>query len=271
MLPLWRDEIGIHLSPTLVVLTRLKRGVRPQRIGHEIVQVEGDALGFESALQVLGRLLEDVRWQGANARVVVADSWARYAIVPWADRLSSSERQAHAWHVMEQAYGDMRADWRLAVADAGQGGPRLACSIPMLLHDTVFEACRRARLRVRSLQPQLVVAYNCASGEIGSKAGWFVSLASGTLAAAQFGPRGWSQVRALRIGSDWSAELQRLRRFGRLTAQNADDARVFVDAPVWLQHLIGSGIEGLEILPSAGDAPLRGTLPSLMALRALHP
>lgn len=271
MLPLWRDEIGIHLSSTLVVLTRLKRGVRPQRVGHEVVPVEGGAPGFEPALQVLGRLLDDVRWQGANARVVVADSWVRYAIVPWADRLSSSERQAHAWHVMEQAYGEMQVEWRLALADAGQGHPRLSCALPIPLHDSVFEICRKANLRLRSLQPQLVVAYNCASRDIGSTAGWFVSLASGTLAAAQFGPRGWSQVRALRIGNDWSAELNRLRRFGRLTAQSADDARVFVDAPVWLQRLIGNSIDGLEVLPAASDAPHRGTLQSLVALRALHP
>jgi hypothetical protein len=143
--------------------------------------------------------------------------------------------------------------------------------MPAMLHDSVLESCRKARLRVRSLQPQLVVAYNCASPDIGSAAGWFVSLGSGTLSAAQFGPRGWSQVRALRIGSDWSAELQRLRRFGRLTAQSAEDARVFVDAPVWVQLLIGSNMEGLEILPSRPDTASRGTLQSLVALRALHP
>ena len=65
--------------------------------------------------------------------------------------------------------------------------------------------------------------------------------------------------------------LQRLRRFGRLTAQSAEDARVFVDAPVWLQRLIGTSIDGLELLPCQADAPVRGTLQSLVALRALHP
>lgn len=271
MLPLWRDEIGIHLSSTLVVLTRLKRGVRPQRIAHDIVPVEDGASGFESALRTLDRLLEDVRWQGANARIVVADSWVRFAILPWAERLNSSERQSHAWHVMEQAFGEMQAEWRLAISESGQGRPRLACAMPTLLLENVFEASRKARLRTLSLQPQLVVAYNCASRNIDAATGWFVSLASGTLSAAQFGPRGWSQVRALRIGNDWSAELQRLRRFGRLTAQSAEDSRVFVDAPVWLQRLIGSSIDGLEVLPSPEEAPARGTLHSLVALRALHP
>ncbi|MFO1504119.1 MAG: hypothetical protein U1F39_09930 [Steroidobacteraceae bacterium] len=271
MSPLWRDEVGLHLSSTLVVINRLKKGMRPQCIAKEAVPVEGGGPGFEPMLRVLDALLEDVRWHGANARVVVADGWARFAIVPWAQRLSEAERQAHAWHVMEQAYGEMQPHWRLALADTGPGNPRLACAMPTVLHDSILESCRKAQLRVCSLQPQLVVAYNCASRDIHSGAGWFVSLASGTLSAAQFGPRGWSQVRALRIGNDWSAELQRLRRFGRLTAQSAEDARVFVDAPVWLQRLIGTSIDGLELLPCQADAPVRGTLQSLVALRALHP
>lgn len=272
MLPLWRDEVGIHLSPAMVVTTRLKRGIRPTQAAHEEAPVDGGMRGFEPALRVLDRQLEDLRWQGANARIVLADGWVRYAIVPWAERLNATERHAHAWHVMEQAFGEsMQDNWRLALTDTGAGQPRLACAMPAMLHDALFESCRRAKLRVRSLQPQLVAAYNCASRDIGSRAGWFVSVASGTLSAAQFGPRGWSQVRALRIGNDWSAELQRLRRFGRLTAQSAEDSRVFVDAPAWLQHMAGAGVEGLEILATPADSASRGTLQWLLAHRAQHP
>jgi hypothetical protein len=272
VLPLWRDEVGIHLSPTLVVLNRVKRGVRPALAAHEETSVDGGLRGFEPALRVLDHQLEDVRWQGANARIIVADGWVRYAIVPWAERLSRLERHAHAWHVMEQAFGEsMQDNWRLALTESGAGLPRLACALPAVLHDSVIESCRRAKLRPRSLQPQLVVAYNCASSGIGSSAGWFVSVASGTLSAAQFGPRGWSQVRALRIGNDWSAELQRLRRFGRLTAQSAEDSRVFVDAPAWLQRMAGSEVEGLEMLATPAESPPRGTLQSLLSLRAMHP
>jgi len=35
-------------------------------------------------------------WQGAPLRVVVADSWVRYAIVPWVAELNSSDEKSGA-------------------------------------------------------------------------------------------------------------------------------------------------------------------------------
>lgn len=271
MSPLWRDEIGLYVSPTVIIVNRMRRGLRPVCEAHEsvdLVPVAGG--GFEVPLQALTGLLEDVRWRNANVRIVVADSWVRFALVPWSAGLTSDERLTHSWHVMEQAFGEMRNDWRLAVGNTGAGWAQLACAMPAALNDGLLQVAAQAGLRVLSLQPQLVVAFNCARDRIPPASGWFVTMNAGSLAAAQFGPHGWEQVRSVRIGSDWEAELRRLRRFGQLTARGAEDARVFVDAPLWVQHLAKMDVEGLEMLPPpAGQA--RATLQSLVTLKGVHP
>ena len=40
MSPLWRDEVGLYLSPRRVVLTRMKRGIRPVHAAERNVVVE---------------------------------------------------------------------------------------------------------------------------------------------------------------------------------------------------------------------------------------
>jgi len=96
--PLWHDEIGAYLSPHRVCLVRMQRGVRPKPIAeHEQALESAHAGGWSAPLDALEALLTQPDWQGAHLRVVLADHWARYAIVPWAAALSSTgEQLAHA-------------------------------------------------------------------------------------------------------------------------------------------------------------------------------
>ena len=264
----WRDEVGLLIAPTCVVATRRSGGFR-SRFEDEFQTVEpDDEGGYGRALQAVSELLQATKWQRADARIVIADAWVRYAMVPWVSGLTLSERLVHSWHVFEQAYGDMRQDWTLTLTDTAPGGQQLACAMPNMLLETLSSLAATARLRIQNLQPQLVVAFNCSRRLIPVPNGWFVSMAAGSLAAAQFGPGGWQQVRSVRIGSDWAAELQRLRRFGQLTASTANEGRIFVDAPYWVRKMADSGLAGLEILeqPETGR---RSTLQMLVALKGV--
>lgn len=271
MSPLWRDEVGISVAPGSVVLNRMRRGIRPHCVAEEYQGVNApDEQGWGAPLQVLASALKSVKWQDAAARIVVANIWTRFAMVPWAAGLNSDERIVHARHILEQTFGEMSAEWKVTVSDALPGQDRLACAIPVALFDGLAAIAHEARLKVLSLQPHLVVAFNCARAQIAPGTGWFVSMSAGSLAAAQFGPDGWQQVRSIRIGDDWNAELQRLRRFGRLTARSADDARVFVDAPFCVSNAAQFGGEGLEVV-RADRARARDTLQMLVAIKSMCP
>ena len=250
MSPQWRDEIAILLTPRRVALTRMCRGIRPRCVGEANLRVEnGSYVDWRPALAVLHAQLADPAWQRADARVVISDHWARYAIVPWSDDiLNNEERVAHGRICLAGIYGKVTDQWQVSVSEAAPGQARVACAIPETLLGEIRGALEAYRLRLISAQPQLIAAYNAWRDRLPDANGWFVAIDEGTLAAARLVRESWDRVYAARIGSDWMAELQRLRTFGRLVAQDGENGRVYVDAPMWLQQLAGSHDTGIEWL-----------------------
>jgi hypothetical protein len=245
--PLWRDEIAIRFAPGELVLTRTRRGLRPIWVGDLRRNVEAFTLtDWHGALAVLDGCLRERAWQRANVRVVLSNHWTRYAIVPWANDITTEEeRLAHARICLANVYGVAADQWHVGLSQARPGATRVACAIPGELYEALRSTVEANGSRLVSVQPQLTVSYNGWKSHLGDTAGWFVNIDEGSLAAARLAADGWDRVYCARIGTDWSLELQRLRTFGRLANSDSDDCRVFVAAPEWLRKLAGGGEEGI--------------------------
>jgi hypothetical protein len=88
----------MYLAPHRVALTRLKRGMSGQVIASRQCDVANGSAGNPSAsFACLTDLLTDSQWQDASARVILADSWVRYGLVPApAVTLDTDGRLSHA-------------------------------------------------------------------------------------------------------------------------------------------------------------------------------
>ena len=237
MSPLWRDEVAIFLAPRRIALARRSRGLNP-RTGSatEIAVSTGHSGDFAPALARLAEVLAEPTWQDAAARIIVADSWARYGIVPWPSlRLDSEGRLSHARYVLAENYGDALSDWNVSLADAPPGRAYVACAMPAALKTGLEEVLAGARLRLVSLQPQLIVAFNAWREQLPADDAWFVSLDEGCLAAVHLSRGAWDRVHMARLSQDWVIELERLRAFGRLSRNGAAGSRMLVDAPAWMR------------------------------------
>lgn len=250
MSPLWRDEIGILLTPRRLALSRMSRGIRPRCIGEASQRVMAASLtDWRPALAALHQQLADAAWRGANARIVISDHWARYAIVPWSDDLSSdAERLAHGRICLANIFGKVANQWQVTLSDAPPGQARIACAMPESLLGEIRATLDAHRLPLVSAQPQLIAAYNGWRDRLPDDGSWFVTIDEGTLAAARLAARGWDRVYSVRIGTDWEVELRRLMTFGQLAAQDGENSRVYVDAPRWLRELAGDCGRGIEWL-----------------------
>jgi hypothetical protein len=257
--PLWRDEVAILIGPRQLVLTRMSRGLRPRCIADRRRTVDGSlSLDWRPALAALGTCLSEAEWQDANLRVVVANHWARYAIVPWANDITNDEeRLAHARICLAGIYGNVAEQWRVGLSHAAPGAARIACAVEGDLIDEMGALVAARGLRLSSIQPQLVASFNGWRRKLEDRRGWFVNIDEGSLAAARLIGGGWDRVYSARIGSDWAIELQRLRTFGRLAAKHSENGRVFVAAPAWLRKLADTDDVGIEWLEDedrgAGD------------------
>ena len=270
MSPQWRDEIGILFAPRRLVLARVSRGLRPRRVGERFTDIAtGHFANWEPALEALREQLAEKPWQNAGVRVVLADQWVRYMIVPWqASLYGDAERMVHARHLLAGMYGDMD-DWTPTLSEAMPGRAQVATALPSALLAGLMTAIESSGGRLISLQPQLITAFNRASPQLPGTGCWFVSVDEGSLAAAHVTPNGWDRVHAVRIGNDWSAELRRLRLFGRIATGGTADERVFVCAPLWLRPAANDGDDGLEWLEEEQPAG-GGTVAQLAWLQAHH-
>ena len=259
MSPLWRDEIGLFVAPRRIVIARMKRGIRPVNMDERnIVVATRETNSWEAALDTLQICLEDPTWHAANLRLIIADTYARYAIVPWSDKLSDAdERIQHARLCMGTTFGDVVSQWTVTVSDAPPGSAQVACAIPTALLDRIRSLTEPHNLKIKSVQPQLIAAFNGWRDKLPRGDAWFVALDEGSLAAAHFTATQWDYVRSVRIGTDWEVELKRLQTFGRLARTGGEEPKVYVDAPRWLREKAAGadrGFEWLEESPAGSDA-----------------
>ncbi len=267
---LWRDEVGIFLGPRRIVLNRMRRGLRPVCVAeHASTVAAGGYNGWAPALSVLAAELADARWRQANTRIVIANHWVRYAVVPWSKDLSDeAERLAHGRLLLQEIYGDAVDGWTVALGETTFGRSQLACAMPSELQAELQLILDSAGLRMLSLQPHLVVSFNRWRRRMTPAGGWLVQIDEGTLAAVRLDGDSWEEVHCVRIGTDWSAELKRLQTFGRLASGRSEASRVLVEAPFWLRQIAADTSESLEWLDPADE--VTGTLDRLAQIAGMH-
>ncbi len=239
MSPLWRDEVGIFLGPGKLVLARMRRGVRPKFVEETGVIIAcPDIADWRPTLLALEELTNDELWQDANVRVVISDHWTRYAVLPWSANLSSdSERLAHAKLILANTYGDLVERWTVRLSDSRPGASAIVSAVSSEMLHRLDELLGPRKLRLISLQTQLVVSYNRWRDRLPDTAAWFASIDEGSLAAMHLTNGHCDRVRSVRISDDWSVELRRIQTMGRLAQSRADEGQVFVDAPAWLRNV----------------------------------
>jgi hypothetical protein len=255
--PLWRDEVAIYLAPRKVALARRARGLKTRISAVTEVAVPGGGSGDSGpALAQLAELLLEPTWADAAAHVVIADAWARYCIVPaTAAPLDAEGRRAQARYVLEDAYGEGVSDWDIVLEDAPPGRISVACAMPEGLKAELIAALSPARLKLMSMQPQLVVAFNAWRRRLPSDDAWFIALEDGWLSAVHLAHGAWDRIHAARLSSEPRVELERLQAFGSLTRAAGSAGRMFVEAPPWMRERAkrsGIGLEWLEADEAAG-------------------
>jgi hypothetical protein len=241
----------VYLAQRRVCLVRMRRGIRPT-LAAEVQQADAHATpGWEGAIALLERHLLEPTWSDARLRVVVADQWVRYTVVPWSDALTStSEQLGHARELMGGIFGTEMGDWTVSLSQAPPGASRLASAMPTALLEALRESALRHGQKLASVQPQLIAAYNTWRHVLpADAAAWFVTVEEGSLAALRLCADGIDRVHAVRIGLDWARELKRLQTFGRLASASPTDGRVYVDLPAALRALkpeVSAELEWLE-------------------------
>jgi hypothetical protein len=267
---LFPDEIGILIGPSRILLVKSCGRLRPQTVAEQALACKPEtAGGYKAALELLEVELASEPWRDANLRVVVSDHFVRYEMLPWSVELRrKSERLAHARYLLAATYGEIADAWTVAISDGPPGAPRLVAAMSTEFV-TDLEALISARgLKLVSLQPHAVVAYNLSRHRLPKDPAWFAAMDEGSLVAMHVSEGRCDRVRSVRLSDDWEIELHRIRTMARLAQNQPAEGRVFVDAPLHVRMLAREEDTGVTWLD---NKQLRAsTLARLAAMKELH-
>jgi hypothetical protein len=220
-----------------VSLSWLKK--KPLRIGlgaKRIIVSGGKAVELQSgddwrgALGALPAVLQSHR--GSEASVVLADQFARYALLQHNDAVRNSDQWlALARHRFGALHGAVAADWEVKVTQTAPLGARLACAIDRELVEQLITTFAGTGVRLISVQPFLVAAFNRIRKTVGNGSCWIVVEEPGRLTLALIRRGAWVAIRSRRSDERWRLVLPEiLEREGAFLGLDEPCTRVIVCA-----------------------------------------
>ena len=198
MSPLFPESIVIKLSPAEV------------SVGSKSISCD-PAFGAEPWQGALAALKALELPKKCRVTLVLSNHFVRYAVVPWSSALGTpAEEEAYVRHHFARIHGERAKGWSLRASPGTGAEPRLASAIDKALLDelkTLFAG--KPGVKLASIQPQLMAAFNRWRRAIPAGGAWLVLAEAERACVALHGGGGW---RAVHNGKgEWLALLDRER------------------------------------------------------------
>lgn len=263
-----RNELSIFLYPERVALLRIERrltlrGYARTVRARTIVQCESRGAGervWRAALDTLGAQLPAFVSRNMHVSVVLSDKFMHYTLIPWFDNLSDEEDLVMAQHRFREMCGDAADAFSVRVSQGPAGAPSLAAAVDKDLLQELSSLMGQMKIRIASVQPHLMVAYNSCRATLEGRSTWIALMEPNCLClgALQDGRFAW--IRKLRIGDAWMEEFPDILERESCLA----DTDVHMDeVMLWAPHLAE------EELPTAGRWRIRRLVPEPASGQAL--
>jgi len=188
---------------------------KPLRIGlgaKRIMLSGAKALELESgddwrgAVAALPEMLKAHR--GVEASVVLADQFARYALLPHTDAVKTpAQWLALARHRFSALHGAIAAEWEVKVTQTAPLGARMACAVDRELIERLAGVFVASSVKLISVQPFLVAAFNRIRQTVGNGSCWIVVEEPGRLTLALLQRGAWVAIRSRRSDERWRMVL----------------------------------------------------------------
>jgi hypothetical protein len=253
--------VRIALCPDRVVLVRMPKGLRRAVVDKKILPCTDGAStpAWQAAVDTLGSVVKGWGSNKADATVILSNHFVRYVLVPWSNELNSDqELHDYARHCFAKVYGADAATWALRLSGGGAGAPLVASAVEPALLEAIAQAFAAAPLRLRSVQPYLMAAYNQWRHRFEGQTAWFALAERGRLCLAQFHRNQWHSLRGLPLGDAAERELSTIiERESYLMNVAQPDASVFLFSPehVPLRPPSDDHIQRLTLPPCPGFSP----------------
>ncbi len=233
MLPLWRDKVRIVLCKDRLIVLHYQGGRRPRIHARQVFSYAGQESGWQPLLGLLESVLKNKEWKAADTQIVLSNYFVRFLVLPWNEApLSAEEKIALVQHRFDEVYGEASSGWDFRLNEGTFGTPSIACAIPQQLLAQLIALFATSPLRLKSVQPYLMTAFNACRKELGKDPSWFVLAERDNICVGLLQDGQWSSIRLRHVVSDWFEEtMLMLERESLLVTGGNKHNKVFVFAP----------------------------------------
>ena len=234
MLPLWRSQIRIALSPDHVLWVRLSKGLHRQVTEKVLLPCskETNGPGWHAPLAVLSAKLNEPKAEPAEVEVILSNHFVRYALLPWSENVESAqEEKALARIYFEKIYGHLVNAWALRVSPAPYGSACLASAIDQALLDEINVLFEPGGLHLASIQPYLMASFNYWRRKLKPREYCFILVENGKLCIAAVRDNKWLGVRTLQSNGSLTVELPQIVEREILLLGLEPSTKIYLYAP----------------------------------------
>ena len=273
MLPLWSDQLQIVLTPERVTITRLASSLlggsfKPREMvsnSMPCAALEQGEHTWQPALRALQALLKQKNISNCSATVLLSNHFVRYQLINTQPDLSGlDEEQAFVRFSFAEVYGDEVNRWQLRWGSGLQLSPQVASAIDNALIEQIETTLNSAAVKLSSLQPYLMAAFNYVRKWINDSPHWFVLVEPGSACAGFMQGGDWQQLHTSRLGADWASDLPRvLGREFQMVGPIGERSQMIVCLPGY--------IDPKRLVPENHSLRILTMTPEMLMQGSVHP
>ena len=281
MLPLWSDKLQIVLTPERVTITRLGSSLlsgsfKPhERVSNTMpcAAPEHGESAWQPAIRVLQALLKQKDISNTSATVLLSNHFVRYQLIKAQPDLSGhDEEQAFVRFSFAEVYGDEVNRWQLRWGSGLQLSPQVASAIDNALIEQIETTLNNAAVKLSSLQPYLMAAFNYVRKLVDTSPHWFVLVEPGKACAGFMHGGDWQLLHTSRLSADWASDLPRvLGREFQMVGPIGERRQMIVCLPGYIDpKRLAQENHALRILSMTPEMLMQGSVQSVtvQSLRA---
>ncbi len=210
-------------------------------------EVNSEAIIWQRATHHLDALLDSMKVKSkSQLNITLASDFVRYLVLPpQSIYMNAAEKLAYAIAAYREIYGSVVDGWEVRLQDTPAHAATIAAAIDRKLLEALSQLALKYQLKLITVKPYLMSAYNCLKKQIEKSSGYLVIVEFKRLLLINLQDGQCSNVRMFSLGSDWQSELKSLMMRESVLSENKK-LEILVYAPVQKNIPINS-IEGWQV------------------------
>ena len=245
-----RDELRVVLSRDQVQLIRIGRQLTLRGMDCTVLEksvfpcTDVTEPSWSNCIETLESALSELSWQPALAKVILSNQFMHYAMVEVGhDLTNEAEEVAYAKHHFGRLFGTIAESWEIKLNQDYASVTQLGSAVDALFLNALRDLFSRVHVKLKSVQPYLMAAFNNCAGQLHGQDVWCVLHDRGILCVGLVQNGRWRSVRSMKVAGDWVDKLAELiERETFLSELDVITKEIYIWSPEnWKSNLPQSG------------------------------